>query len=178
MWRTAQIGKTVTASPFYRHKEGRCTCTGERRSRRSSPNRGRVVAEYCRKYTVPHWRVRRRARSHPGCRPWPCGDRAGVPVAPAGGVVVAVAGTSFRCGVAAFRGSCWSGSRSDQGSGRARGSCPCRLRVLWRGKYEGSTRSWQRSGRNSAAHVRTVHRRFPQWCHCARNGCAVTRVGG
>ena len=66
MWRTAQMDKTETASPSYRHKEGRCTCTGGRRSRRSSPNRGRAVAEYYRKYTVPHWRVRRRACSRPG----------------------------------------------------------------------------------------------------------------
>jgi len=28
---------------------------------RSSPNRGCAVADYCRKYTVPHWRVGRRA---------------------------------------------------------------------------------------------------------------------
>ena len=51
------------------------------------------MAEYYRKYTVPHWRVRRRACINPGHRPWPCGDRDGVLVAPAGGVVVAVGGT-------------------------------------------------------------------------------------
>jgi len=85
--------KTETASPFYRHKEGRCTCTGGREKSSSSPNRGRAVAEYCRKYTVPHWRVRRRACSRPGCRPWPCGDRAGVLAAPADGMVAPVEGT-------------------------------------------------------------------------------------
>src|SRR6185312_12461892 len=53
-------------------------------------NRGGAMAEHCRKYTVGYgaWRG-----SHPGCRPWPCGDRAGALVAPAGGVVVAVGGT-------------------------------------------------------------------------------------
>ena len=55
------MDKTEPSSPFYKHKEGRCTCTGQGRSRRSSPNQGRAVAEYCRKYTMPHWRVRRRA---------------------------------------------------------------------------------------------------------------------
>ena len=55
-----------------------------------SPNRGGTVVSYCRKYTVGYgvWRG-----NHPGRRPWPCGDRAGVLVAPAGGVVVAVEGT-------------------------------------------------------------------------------------
>ena len=51
-----------------------------------SPNRGGAVVEHCRKYTAGYgaWR---------GSRPWPCGDRAGVLVAPAGGVVVVVGGT-------------------------------------------------------------------------------------
>ena len=53
--------KTETASPFYRHKKGQCTCTARREKSSSSPNQGRAVAEYCRKYIVPHWRVRRRA---------------------------------------------------------------------------------------------------------------------
>src|SRR6185503_8133952 len=55
-----------------------------------SPNRGGAVVEHCRKYTAGYgvWRGIR-----PGCRPWPCGDRAGVLVAPAGGVVIAVGGT-------------------------------------------------------------------------------------
>ena len=56
----------------------------------SSSNRGGVVVEHCEKYTVGYgaWRGRRPRR-----HPWPCGDYAGVPVAPAGGVVVAVGGT-------------------------------------------------------------------------------------
>ena len=54
-----------------------------------SPNRGGAVVEHCRKYTVGYgaWRG-----SHLGRRPWPCGDRVGVLVAPAGGVIVAVGG--------------------------------------------------------------------------------------
>ena len=44
---------------------------------------------HCRKYTVGYdvWRG-----SRPGRRSWPCGDRVGVLVAPAGGVVIAVGG--------------------------------------------------------------------------------------
>ena len=55
-----------------------------------SPNRGGAVVEHCGKYIVGYgtWRG-----SHPGHCPWPCGDRAGVLVAPAGGVVIAVGGT-------------------------------------------------------------------------------------
>ena len=54
------------------------------------PNRGGAVVEHCRKYTAGYgaWRG-----SRPGRHPWPCGDRAGVLVAPAGGVVVGVEGT-------------------------------------------------------------------------------------
>ena len=71
------------------------------------PNRGGAVAEHCRKYIVGYgaWRS-----SRPGRRPWPCGDRAGVLAAPASGMVVPGEGTSPRRGVAAFRGSCRSGS--------------------------------------------------------------------
>ena len=61
-------------------------------------NRGGAVVEHCRKYTVGYgaWRG-----SHPGRRPWPCGDRTGVLAAPAGGVAVAVEGTVLQ----AWRGS-------------------------------------------------------------------------
>ena len=54
------------------------------------PNRGGAVVEHCGKYTVGYgaWHG-----SRPGHRPWPGGDRAGVPVAPVSGVVVAVGGT-------------------------------------------------------------------------------------
>ena len=63
-----------------------------RRSRKSSfsPNRGGAVVKHCRKYTAGYgaWRG-----SRPRHRPWPCGDRAGVLVVPASGVVAAVEGT-------------------------------------------------------------------------------------
>ena len=61
VWRSDGVVKTESTSPFYRHKEGRCTFTGRGRSRRSSPNWGCAVTNYCRKYTVPYWRVTRRA---------------------------------------------------------------------------------------------------------------------
>ena len=85
-----RMEKIEPASLFYRHKEGRCTCTGGGRSRRFSPNQGRTVNNYCRKYTARYgvWRG-----SHSRRHPWPCGDRAGVLVAPAGSVVVAIGGT-------------------------------------------------------------------------------------
>ena len=54
------------------------------------PNRGGTVVEHCGKYTVRYGAER---GSHPGHRPWSCGDHAGVLAAPAGGVVVAVGGT-------------------------------------------------------------------------------------
>jgi len=55
-----------------------------------SPNRRGAVVEHCEKYIVGYgaWRGR-----HPGHRPWPCGDHAGVPVAPVCGVFIAVGGT-------------------------------------------------------------------------------------
>ena len=126
----------------------------ERRSHRYSPNRGRTVAEYCRKYIVPHWRVRRRAwrpswesslalrrsRRRPGssggqrgscCRgycplrsPWQCFE------GPAGGdldlVMVRTAPEGRTHTVRGF---------------------------LQRGKYKGSTGSWQHSGWSSAEHI-------------------------
>ena len=147
------MDKTETASPFYRHKEERCTCTGGGRSRRSSPNRGHTVVDYCRKYTAGTGDRGTGRGSYPGRRPWPCGDRAGVLAAPASGVVVTVEGPVLLRGVAASRGSCRTWSCSGQGSDRVRGSCPYRSRVLLRGKYKGSTGSWQHSGWSSAEHV-------------------------
>ena len=54
------------------------------------PNRGGAVVEHCSKYTAGYgvWHG-----SRPGHRPWPCGDRAGVIVAPTGVVVAPVEGT-------------------------------------------------------------------------------------
>ena len=48
------VQKMVSASPFYRHKEGRSTCTGRSKVIVFSPNRGYAVGDYCRKYTVRH----------------------------------------------------------------------------------------------------------------------------
>ena len=55
-----------------------------------SPNRGGAVVEHCKKNIAGYgaWRG-----SRPGHHPWPYGDRAGVLIAPAGGVVIAVGGT-------------------------------------------------------------------------------------
>ena len=50
----AIVYKMVPASPFYRHKEGRSTCTWRSKVVVLSPNRGRAVGDYCRKYTVGH----------------------------------------------------------------------------------------------------------------------------
>ena len=64
---------------------------GRREKSSSSPRiAGGAVVEHCRKYTVGYgvWRG-----SHPGHRPWPCGDRAGVLTALVGGVVVPVEST-------------------------------------------------------------------------------------
>ena len=54
---------------------------------------GGAVVEHCGKYIVGHGVGR---DSRPGHRPRPCGDRAGVLTAPAGGVVVAVGCTVFQ----------------------------------------------------------------------------------
>ena len=51
------------------------------------------MVKYCRKYTVGHGIGR---GSRPGCRPWSCGDRAGVLPTPAGGVVVTVGCTALQ----------------------------------------------------------------------------------
>ena len=49
-----EIVKIEPASSFYRHKEGRSTCTGRPKVVAFSPNRGCAVGDYCRKYTVGH----------------------------------------------------------------------------------------------------------------------------
>ena len=85
--------KGKLASSFYSHKEGWFTCTGDRGSRRFPPNRGGAVVEHCGKYTVGHG-VGRGSRL--GHRPRPCGDRASILTAPAGGVVIVVGCTVFQ----------------------------------------------------------------------------------
>ena len=95
-----------------------------------SPNRGCTVDVYCRKYTMSHWRVRRRA--------WQLSRamslilrrsrrRSGSSL---GIVAVAVEGTVLQAFVAERRGSSRRRSCSGQGPGRVRGSRPCRSRVL------------------------------------------------
>ena len=49
--------------------------------------------EHCRKYTVGHGAEH---GSRLGYRPWSCGDRAGILLAPAGGVVVTVGRTGLQ----------------------------------------------------------------------------------
>ena len=48
------VEKMVPASPFYRHKEGRSTCTVRSKLVVFSPNRGCAMGDYCKKYTVGH----------------------------------------------------------------------------------------------------------------------------
>ena len=48
------VEKMVPVFLFYRHKEGRSTCTGRSKVVVFSPNRGCAVDGYCRKYTVGH----------------------------------------------------------------------------------------------------------------------------
>ena len=140
----------MTASPFYRHSEGWCTCTGGGEVVVFSPNCGGAVVEHCRKYTVGYdaWRG-----SRPGCRRRPYGDRAGVLAAPAGGVVVPVESNVPRIRRGGAPSVSQAGSCPSQGRGRFRGPCPCCSRVPRRGKHEGSMGSWQHSGWSSAEHV-------------------------
>ena len=149
------------ASPFYRHKEGRSTRTGGGRSRCFSPNQGRTVNIYYRKYTVGPWRSWRQACGCPGWRP---GLAEITPVSlrlqRVSWHLLQRVPSSVR-DVAASRGSCGRESCSGQGPGRVRGLRPCCSRVPQWGKYEGSTRSWRHSGNNSAEQVGTGHHRFP-----------------
>ena len=79
--------------PFYRHKEGRCTCTGG----------GEVIVipriggmQWVTTVESTLWGPKEHGSGHggrPGRRPWSCGDRTGVLAAPASGVVVVVEGT-------------------------------------------------------------------------------------
>ena len=159
------IERTVTASPFYRHKEGQCTCTGGGEVIVFSPNREGAVVGHCEKYTVGYgaWRGHR-----PGRRPWPCGDRAGVLVVPASGVVAAVEGTVLQA---------WRGDvprvlqakvLSRTRRSRFRGSCPCHPRAPGREKFEGGMRSWQHSGWSSAEDV----------SHCVTGSHSITTASG
>ena len=144
-WPTPPLRGTP-ASSFYRHKEGRCTCTGGHESRRLFPESrgcsGRAlwgmapgvavilgIVLGLAEITPASWRLQRAAWS----LLWE------VP--------------SSRSGVAAFRGSYRTGSCPGQGRSCFRGSCPCRSRAPWKREYEGGTGSWQHSSWSSAEHV-------------------------
>jgi len=150
-WADSLEGKP--ASSFYSHKEGWRARVGKCGSRRFPPNRGGTVAEHCRKYTVGYgaWRG-----YCPGCRPWSCGNRAGVRAAPVGDVTVAVEGTVLQA---------WRGgvprvlrvvvlSRSRHGPHSR--VVPMPFEGLMEEKYKESTGSWQHSRVNSVEHV--LHR--------------------
>ena len=158
------VEKMVSASPFYRHKEGRSTCTGRSKVVVFSPNWGRAMDAYCRKYTVRHRRAWRRA--------WRL---------------------SWESSLVLRRSRRRPGSSSGRHGGSCRGYRPLRStwrrfegpagrgldRVKVRAAPEGrahavrgfhsreNTRSRQHSGGSSAEHIRTVRRRFPQCCYSA-----------
>ena len=173
-----KMEKIEPASPFIDTRRGGVHVREGGRSRRSSPNRGRTVVNYCRKYAVGLRRSWRRACGCPGR----CPGLAEIAPASlwllrASWRLLSRVPSSVR-DVAASRGSCRPESCSGQGPGCVRGLRPCCSRVpQWR-KYEGSMRSWRHSGNNSAEHVGTRRRRFPQCRHSVRDGGAVTGVGG
>ena len=116
--------------------------------------------------------------SHPGRRPWPCGDRAGVLLAPAGGVVVAVGGTILQ----AWRGDVLRVLQARVLSWSRSEPLPRVVPMPFEGSAEGQVRrrygelavQWLEQCRACLA----LHRRFPQCRHSVRNGGAVTGVGG
>ena len=130
-----------------------------------SLNRGGALIEHCIKYTAGYgiWRSR-----HPGRRPWPCGDRTGILVAPAGGVVVAVGGTVLQAWrddvprVLQARVLSW--SRSEP--------LPRVVPMPFEGSAEGKVRrsmgSWQYSGWSSAEHV----------LHCVAGSHSIATASG
>jgi ribosomal protein S27E len=130
-----------------------------------SPNRWDAVVEHCGKYTVGYgaWRG-----SRPGHRPWHCGDCAGILVAPAGGVVVAVGGTVLQ----AWHGDVprvlqakflfWS---KPEPLPRV---VPMPFEGSAEGKVEGGMGSWQHSGWSSAEHV----------LHCIACSHSIATVSG
>ena len=144
--------KGTPASSFYRHKEGRCTCTPVMKVVVFSLNRGGAVVEHCGKYTVGYGAGR---GCRPGHRPRSCGDHAGVLAVPTGGV-------------AAFRRSCRPGSCPGQGRRRFRGLCPCRSGAPRKGKYERGMGSWQHSSWSSAEHI----------LHCVAGSHSVATAPG
>ena len=123
-----------------------------RREKSSSffPNRGGAVVEHCRKYTVGYgaWRD-----SRPGHRPWPCGDRAGVLAAPAGGVAVPVESTVPRVRRGSAPRVLHAGVLPWSRSGPLPRAVPMPFEGSAEGNYKGSTGILQHSGWSSAEHV-------------------------
>ena len=135
------------------------------------PNRGGAVVEHCRKYTVRYgaWR---------GSRPWPCGDRAGVLAAPAGGVAVPVESTVPRVRRGGTPRVLQAGVLPWSRSGPLPRAVPMPFEGSAEGKVQGKygdlATQWLEQCRARLAQ----HRRFPQWRRSVQNGGAVTGVGG
>jgi hypothetical protein len=133
------------------------------------------VIEHYRKYTVGYgvW-----CGSRPGRHPWPCGDRAGILVASAGGMVIAVGGTVLQAwrgdvpGVLQARVLSW--SRPEP----LLRAVPMLLEGSAKGKarrmYGELAAQWLEQ---CQAQLALCHR-FPQCRHSVRNGGAVSGVGG
>ena len=125
-----------------------------------SPNRGGAVVEHCRKYTVRYgaWR---------GSRPWPCGDRASVLAAPAGGVVVAVEGTVLQ----AWRGDIprvlQAGALSWLRSGPLPRAVPMPFEGSAEGKVQGKYGELAAQWLEQCRALLVQRRRFPQCRHSA-----------
>ena len=155
--------RKVGRPPFYRHKEGRCTYTGDRGSRCLFPESrgcsGRALWEV-------HCGVWRWA--------WQSSWSSFLEIVPASWRLPRAAWSllwgvpSSRRGVAAFRGSYRPGSCPGQGQSCFRGSCPCRSRAPRKGKYEGGMGSWQYSSWSSAEHV----------LHCVAGSHSVATASG
>jgi len=140
-----------------------------------SLNRGGAVVEHCRKCTMGY-DVRR--GSHPGHRPWPCGDHAGVLTALEGGVVVPVESIVPRVRRSGAPRVPQAGVLPWSRSGPLPRAVPMPFvgstEGKARGKYGELVAQWLEQCRARLAQ----HRRFPQWRHSIQNGGAVSGVGG
>ena len=163
-WADPLIEKHV--SSFYRLKEGRCTCIGDRESRRLLPESqgysGRALWEVhcgvCRRAWQSSWAsslVLRRSRRRPGGSSGRRGRCCGVYRPP---------GVAWR----RSEGPIGQGSCPGQGRSCFRGLCPCRSRTPRKEKYEGGMGSWQYSSWSSAEHV----------LHCVAGSHSVATASG
>ena len=162
------------ASSFYRHKEGRCTCTGGQKSS-SSPRIGGMQWTFTVESTLCGTGDHGARR---GSCPGRCPDLAEIALAS-----LWLQWVSWRL--------LWRVPSSRRDVAERRGSCrqglaPVKVQTAFEGRAHAvrefrsgeSTRSRQHSGGSSAEHVRTVRRRFPQCRYSAGDGEAVTGVGG